>query len=171
MLKQSYIIPLFEEEWYDSLSDNPVNKPELEPTKQIKNGPFQYIYDNNEVLIAEMDGDKYIIDLISLDNVQSELWKELATDYVGVDLIPSGLAANSELEPDFETADIHSLADIPGKAIVSYVNDNYPNYIQIGTTLEEFETGQMFVIKINDEIKQEVLSVYDHDEQLKGFLV
>ena len=169
MAEQSHTMPLFEE-WYDSLSDNPVNQVQPEPTKKLRNGPFQYIYDNNEVLIAEMDGEKYVVDLISLDNVQYELWKELATDYVGVQQTgPS--TEESSAEYDYEGADIHSLADIPGEAIISYINDNYPNHISIGATLEDFETGQMFVIKINDEIRQELISVFDHDEQLKGILL
>jgi hypothetical protein len=157
----SILVPLYED-WFDKDSNNPANIIDPKPEKQQINIPLSYIYDNDEIIIAENpNNEKYIIDLITLDNLDPELYKQLAIEYVGIIKNEYG---KDDYDYDFETADIHSLSDIPPEAIISYVNENFES-LTIGTNIDDFLSGNMFVIKINDEISQELLSIFDDIHQ------
>jgi len=159
MTNTSVQLPLFED-WFDQLQDNPANRNEAQGEKSVINTPFTYVYGNNEIIIAKMEEELYLIDIMGIETKDASLWQTLAIDYVGVnrELI------DGEPEYNFESVDIGSLSDIPGEFIVSYINEEYPDNITIGTTFDEWEQNVSFVIKINDDIRNEILSVFPNEE-------
>ena len=164
-MSDTKLMPLFED-WWDNMSDHPANQVQAEPTKQAKGGPFKYLYDNGEIIIAEMNGDKYVIDIIGLEGTQPEVWKEIADSYMGVNKTYLGKDEDGMPmeEPEYDELGITSLSDVPAEHIIAYVNDLYPDNLEIGQTYDDFETGEAFVTKINDEIKADLISIFKEPE-------
>jgi len=140
------------EDWFDELSDHPANIIIPEPNEQTKNEPFKYIFDNEYIIIVEMDGDKYVIDLLNLDKQNPDLYKQLAEDYIGVEQIPGGMGKGHEMESDFEASNIHNLNNIEAEYVVAWLNDEYKD-IKIGESVDDFENVDNIITKINNEIK------------------
>ncbi len=110
-----------------------------------------------------MDNEKYAIDIITLEELDIKLYQKLIIDYIGIN--KSSYDQGDSWEYDFDQGDMTSLSDIPGEFIVSYINTLYPDNITIGTTFEEFESGNVFVIKINNEIRNDIIDVYPDTQE------
>jgi len=55
--------------------------------------------------------------------------------------------------------------DIDEETLENYINDNFQQ-ISKGSGLEDFESGRVDMIKIDDDVKQELLDLYDKDSEL-----
>jgi hypothetical protein len=55
--------------------------------------------------------------------------------------------------------------DIDEEVLENYINDNFQK-ISKGSGLQDFESGKVDMVKIDDEVKQELLELYDKDSEL-----
>ena len=148
-------MPLFEE-WFDNLDDAPHNINETEPKKQIKSKPFEYLYNIENIILCKDNNDFYIIDLDILNELELDVMREIALDYIELPYTPN------TNEVDFERANILSLKDIEPEYIVSYINHNLSN-ISVGIGEDDWNNNKYFIIKIDDNLKSYLIEHFsDH---------
>jgi hypothetical protein len=155
-----------EGDWFDSLSNHPANQPDPSYSKaSIKSNQlsFEGLYSNGEIiLLKDKSGQLYSF---YYGNVSEEELNSIAYDlgfaeeeYVGKD--EDGM-------PEFEyNYNWRGNRDEEPEVLAAYA-DTISDEAQEG--LEAWENG-VELVKIDDELKNELLSVYDKDVKLTSLL-
>ena len=151
---------LEEGDWFDNLSDHPVNQPEPQYRQgtKVNNPKFGVLSYNREMaLLKGEDGNIYAF---YYDMIDRDSFEEYA-DLVVVDTQPDGEGGvDVEYGDDWE---------IDEDVIENYVNDNLDS-LKIGKGLDAWESGDYQLVLVDDELKQDLLDIYDKDKNLVKIL-
>jgi hypothetical protein len=148
-----------EGDWFDNHPDHPANQPDPEFKKAIqpKNIKFNVVSLNGEMALLEADGVLYAFDYSSFDE---NIFKDYA-DLEVVDTYPDGEGGYSvDYSDDF---------DIDAEVISNFVNGNLDK-LKVGKGLAAWEDGQHQLVAVDDELKQDLLNLYDKDTNLVNAL-
>jgi hypothetical protein len=144
---------LEEGDWFDSLSNHPANQPDSKYSKgrDVKNPKLQVLGYNGEfAFVKSDDGGLYAF---YYDNIDRDSF----LDYVDREIIDS--EPDGEGGYDYEYSDDW---DIDGEVLTDYIND-YLSGFKVGEGLAAWESGDFNLVKIDDELKQDFLEMYDKD--------
>jgi len=144
---------LEEGDWFDRLPNHPANQPDPQYSNgtHVKNPQLQVIGYNGEfAFIKGGDGVLYAFYYDGIDRANFE-------EYVDKEIIGS--------EPDGEGGYYNEYSDewdIDDEVLTDYINDN-SSTLKVGEGLDAWESGDFDLVKIDDELKQDLLNVYDKD--------
>lgn len=119
-----------------------------------KSEPFEVIYYNQEIAILKGPDGYYAFFYFNIDKEDLAQYAEREKIYVG----------KADGEPDFDYGDFNIDADI----IQNYVNDNLKG-ISKGEGFNDWERG-VDLVKIDSELKQDLISTYDKDKKITAIL-
>ncbi|TXG85958.1 MAG: hypothetical protein E6R13_01460 [Spirochaetes bacterium] len=149
---------LDEGDWFDYLPNHPANQPDPQYRKgtKVKNPTYSVLSYNGEMaLVKGEDGNLYTF---YYDMVDRDAFEEYADREV-VDTYPDG-------EGGYDV-DYSDEWDIDDEVLENYINDNN---LSIGKGLEDWENGEAQLVLIDDELRQELLRLYDKDKNLVKIL-
>jgi hypothetical protein len=148
-----------EGDWFDNSSNNPSNRPDPVYNKGVKipNPSFNVIGYNGEFALVQGNGGMYVF---YYDNIDKSEFEEYA-DKVAIDSYPSGDGGT-----DYDYSDDW---DIDDEVLENYINDNLKT-IKIGKGLAAWESGEYNLVLIDDELKEELLYMYDKDPMIIKYL-
>jgi len=144
---------LEEGDWFDSLSNNPANQPDSKYSKgtHIKNPKLQVItYTGEFAFVKSNDNGLYVFYYGDID-------RDSFLGYVDREIIDS--------EPDGEGGYDNEYSDdwdIDKDVLNDYINDNISRF-KVGEGLVAWESGDFDLVKIDDELRQDFLEMYDKD--------
>jgi len=147
------------EDWFDNSSNNPANQPEPKYSKGVKtsNPMFEVLGYNGEFSLVKNNNDLYVF---YYDNIDKSEFEEYA-DKVAIDKYPNGDGGF-----DYDYSDDW---DIDDEVLENYINDNLKT-IKKGQGLQAWESGEYNLVLIDDELKDELLYMYDKDPMVTKFL-
>ncbi len=147
---------LDEGDWFDYLPNHPANQPDpqyKEGTK-VKNPSYKVLSYNREMaLLKGEDGNVYAFYIDGVDRKDFEEYADLEV----IDTYPDG-----EGGYDVEYSDEWEIDD---DVIQNYVNDNLGS-LRMGKGLADWEDGDYQLVLVDDELRQDLLNVYDKDANL-----
>lgn len=151
---------LDEGDWFDNLSTNPANQPDPEYRRgtHIKNPKFIVLSYNGEMaLLKGEDGNIYAFyyDMVDRNDFEEYADREI------VDRYPDG-----EGGWDFDYSDDW---DVDDDVLQNYINDNLRT-LKIGNGLDAWESGDFDLVLVDDELRQDLLDIYDKDANLVKIL-
>lgn len=141
-------------------SDAPWNQKEPDMTKATvsKNPQLKVVSINGEIAVLQSpDGSLYVF--YYYDKEKSEF-----AEFASVQRHFTGKDENGYPEYEYDNE-----FEIDGDVIGNYVNYNLSNLTK-GEGYDDFERGNADLVKIDDELKQDLLSVYDKDKNLVNAL-
>lgn len=144
---------LEEGDWFDYLPNHPANQedPQYGKGTHIKNPKLIVLGYNGEfALVKGEDGTMYAFYYDGID-------RDEFLDYVDREIIGS--------EPDGEGGYDNEYSDewdIDDEVLTDYINDNASG-LKVGEGLDAWESGDFDLVKIDGELKQELLDMYDKD--------
>lgn len=125
-----------------------------EPSKMAKNPQLTPIVNNREItILKDPQGQMYAIYHDSIDRKEFYPYASVERKYVGKDE-----EGNPEYDYDYDNV------EIDGDVVANYVNDNLAS-LSKGEGVEDWESG-VELVKIDDSLKQELLSLYDKDKNI-----
>ena len=144
---------LEEGDWFDNHPDHPANQPDPQYSRgtHVKNPQLHVIGYNGEfALVKGEDGTLYAFyyDGIDRDNFIDYVDREV------IDTYPDG-------EGGYDV-DYSDDWDIDDEVLTDYINDNASGF-KVGQGLDAWESGDFDLVKVDDELKQELLDMYDKD--------
>jgi hypothetical protein len=142
-----------EGDWFDNHPDHPANQPDPQYSKgtHIKNPKLIVVGYNGEfAFVKSQDGTLYAF---YYDNIDRNSFEEYADREV-IDTYPDG-------EGGYDV-DYSDDWDIDDEVLTDYINDNASGF-KVGQGLDAWESGDYELVKLDDELKQELLDMYDKD--------
>jgi hypothetical protein len=149
-----------EGDWFDNHPDHPANQPDPQYRQgtNVKNPKLGIVADNGELAIFKSeDGTLYVF---YYDHIDREEFKE----YADIEII--GYDDDGEGGYDAEYSDDW---DIDEDVLFNYVNDNLSS-LKIGDGLDAYESGDFDLVKIDDELREDLLRMYDKDQRITKIL-
>ncbi len=144
---------LEEGDWFDNLPDHPANQSEPQYSKgtHIKNPKLIVLGYNGEfALVKGEDGTMYAFYYDGVD-------KDEFVDYVDREVIDTYPDGEGGYDVDYSDD-----WDIDDEVLTDYINDNISG-LKVGEGLDAWESGDFDLVKIDNELKQELLDMYDKD--------
>ena len=151
---------LEEGDWFDNHPDHPANQPDPQYRRgtHVKNPKFQVLSYNGEMaLLKGEDGNIYAFYYDMIDRKDFEEYADLEV----IDTYPDG-------EGGYDV-DYSDDWDIDDDVLQNYVNDNL-HTLKIGKGLDAWESGEYNLVLVDDELRQDLLDVYDKDANLVKIL-
>jgi hypothetical protein len=125
-----------------------------EPSKMAKNPQLEPIASNRELTIfKDPQGQLFAF-------YQDAVDKEELYPYASVERHYTGKDEDGDPQYDYDFDNV----EIDGDVVANYVNDNLA-YLSKGEGLADWESG-VELVKIDDELRQDLLSVYDKDKNM-----
>jgi hypothetical protein len=125
-----------------------------EPSKQAKNPKLEPVAFNRELTIfKDPQGQLYAFYQDSVDKQELYPYASVERHYAGKD-------EDGEPQYDYDFDNV----EIDGDVVANYVNDNLAS-LSKGEGLEDWESG-VDLVKLDDALRQDLLSVYDKDKNL-----
>lgn len=149
-----------EGDWFDNHPDHPANQrdPEYRQGTNVKNPKLSIVAENGELAIFKSeDGTLYTFYYDHIDKNEFE-------EYADIEII--GYEDDGEGGYDAEYSDDW---DIDEDVIFNYVNDNI-NSLKIGEGLDAYESGDFDLVKIDEELREDLLRMYDKDSRITNAL-
>lgn len=144
---------LEEGDWFDYLPNHPANQadPQYSRGTHIKNPKLIVVGYNGEfAFVKGEDGTMYAFYYDGIDRDDFE-------EYADREII--GAEPDGEGGYDNEYSDEW---DIDDEVLTDYINDNASTF-KVGEGLDAWESGDFDLVKINDELRQDLLDMYDKD--------
>jgi len=142
---------------HDSAAPYNQQEPDTTSPKQPKQVQLEPIAFNREVILFKSpDGAMYVFYHDNIDKNALKDYASLTRHYVGKD---------EEGQPDYDYDDDF---EINADVISHYVNDNLES-LSKGVGLDDYEQG-VDLVKVDDSLKQELLSLYDKDKNMVKIL-
>ena len=144
---------LEEGDWFDNLPNHPANQPDPQYSRgtHVKNPKLQVMGYNGEfALIKAEDGTMYAFYYDGID-------RDEFVDYVDREVIDTYPDGEGGYDVDYSDE-----WDIDDEVLTDYINDNISTF-KIGEGLDAWESGDFDLVKIDDELKQDLLDMYDKD--------
>lgn len=144
---------LEEGDWFDYLPNHPANQadPQYSKGTHIKNPKLQVVGYNGE--FAFVKGEDGILYAFYYDGIDRDEF----LDYVDREII--GAEPDGEGGYDNEYSDEW---DIDDDVLSDYINDNISG-LKVGEGLDAWESGDFDLVKIDNELRQDFLEMYDKD--------
>lgn len=145
-----------EGDWFDSLPNHPANQPDSKFSQgtHIKDPKLKVIGYNGEFAFVETEtGELYAF---YYDNIDRNDFEE----YVDKEIIGS--------EPDDEGGYYNEYSDdwdVDDEVLTDYINDNISS-LKVGEGVDAWESGDFQLVKVNDELRQDLLGMYDKDRMV-----
>ena len=129
-----------------------------EPSKMAKNPQLTPIVNNSEItILKDPKGQMYAIYHDAIDREEFYPYASVERKYAGKDE-----DGDPQYDYDFENV------EIDGDVVSNYVNDNLAS-LSKGEGVEDWESG-VNLVKLDDGLKQELLSLYDKDKNVVKLL-
>lgn len=124
-------------------------------TKPVSSQTYKIIAMNPEIAILKGSDGLYVFNHYNLGEEELSDYVEREEYFVGTD---------EDGDPEYEYGDFEKTED----GIEDYVNDNL-EYLSQGQGFDDFESG-VDLVKIDDEIKNDILRLYDKDKTIVNAL-
>jgi hypothetical protein len=144
---------LEEGDWFDNLPNHPANQtdPQYSKGTHIKNPKLIVLGYNGEfALVKGEDGTMYAFYYDGID-------RDEFIDYVDREVIDTYPDGEGGYDVDYSDE-----WDIDDEVLTDYINDNASG-LKVGEGLDAWESGDFDLVKIDNELKQELLDMYDKD--------
>lgn len=151
---------LEEGDWFDRLPNHPANQPDPVYRKgtRVKNPELDVIGYNPELaLVKSSDGSLYVFNYDHID-------REEFLNYADREVIGS--------EPDGEGGyddEYSDEWDIDEDVLTSFINDNSDNF-KIGEGYDDYHSGDFDLVKIDNELRQDLLDMHSKDAKITKIL-
>lgn len=151
---------LEEGDWFDRLPNHPANQPDPVYRKgtRVKNPELDVIGYNPELaLVKSADGSLYVFNYDHID-------REEFLNYADREVIGS--------EPDGEGGyddEYSDEWDIDEDVLTSFINDNSDNF-KIGEGYDDYHSGDFDLVKIDNELRQDLLDMHSKDAKITKIL-
>jgi len=144
---------LEEGDWFDNHPDHPANQadPQYSKGTHIKNPKLQVMGYNGEfAFIKGEDGTMYAFYYDGIDRNEF-------LDYVDREVIDTYPDGEGGYDVDYSDD-----WDIDDEVLTDYINDNISG-LKVGEGLDAWESGDFDLVKIDNELRQDFLEMYDKD--------
>lgn len=135
--------------------DAPWKHDDPQPRKNVIAKKYKYVAGDNEVIVVGDGQDKYVFFYL---NLEPNVVKNIAIDYVGVGSTYGGKDEDGDPIIDYDTENYNKPSDLPHDAVVDYINDN-EKYLSMGSGVGDWESG-VELVRIDQALAEELKSTH-----------